>query len=460
MKKPIKPFHLLAVISLLVILAFGITGTVQAFESDHDGHVPEDAVIDDDLVISGDIVTIDGTVNGNVFASGRIITLNGTVNGNLLINSNEANIYGPVNGSLAVASKSAIIESTIDGTVYYAGGSLVLGSEAIIERNILFTGYSLETTAGAIVRRDITGNGYQFIHRGEIEQELNFDTAAIEIDGQIGEDVDLIVAAPNQSEDMSWIDMVEQFAGGRELPAAIATGIRVSDNAQISGKLNYSSPQDQTDAITARPDGGVTFTEISSTNDPAQDMQFGSGLWIARRMREFLTLLALGALTLWKAPTLIQTSSQKLAERPLPALWAGILSYLGGYAAIVLLAILILILGMLLTVVTMGGMARTIFGVGFSSWGVVFSLFLLTITYGSKLVVTYFGGEWIVAHLAPNSERKAAWALISGLGLFFLMRLIPFLGAFIGIAATLMGLGAIWLVYKDWHDARRASQEA
>ena len=104
---------------------------------------------------------------------------------------------------------------------------------------------------------------------------------------------------------------------------------------------------------------------------------------------------------------LIQSSCQKLRQQPLPAFGRGILIYLGGYGVTVLLGILILTVGILLAVTTMGGLAGAVFGVGFSTLGTLFSLFLLTVTYGSKLVVAYLGGEIILTRIAPTANQRS-----------------------------------------------------
>ncbi len=78
---------------------------VQAAVVDEDGNVGAKEVIQDDLIIGGQNVIIDGTVNGAVLASAERIVVNGTINGDLfmfgtdVILSEGANVTGNLFGA-------------------------------------------------------------------------------------------------------------------------------------------------------------------------------------------------------------------------------------------------------------------------------------------------------------------------------------------------------------------------
>ncbi|MBC8505784.1 MAG: polymer-forming cytoskeletal protein [Anaerolineales bacterium] len=451
MKKHNRFLLIFIILCVGFVISFGMVGSARAFETDYDGHVPAGTVIDDDLLINGESVVIDGIINGNVFASATSVTLNGEVNGNLLINAGEATINGPVSGSVAFSGKSAIVNSTIEGTLYFAGVALTLESNAFIQRNLLFAGYSLETKPGSLIGIDVEGNGYQLLHDGEIVRDIDFEATAIEISGISGGDVSVDVGEPGLNSDMSWVDTLNSMFGTQALPPAIASGIRVSTSAQIGGSLQYSSPIEQAETIETSPIGGISFEEIVPATTTTT---LSPSLWVFGRLREFVTLLAIGALTLWKLPNILTKVSQKLGELPLPSFGYGILTFLGGFVGLFLVGLTVLIAGILLSVVTMGGLARTVFGIGFSSLGVVFSVFVLSVSYGSKLVVSYLSGELIVKKFSVSRENMAIWSLVLGLVLYFILRIIPIIGALVGILATLFGLGAMWLAYKAWYRSK------
>lgn len=77
-------------------------------------------------------------------------------------------------------------------------------------------------------------------------------------------------------------------------------------------------------------------------------------------------------------------------------------------------------------------------------------VFLLLVSYGSKLVIAFLVGRLVLQRLAPQSADHKVWPLLAGVALYVLIRSIPLLGWLVGVAATLVGLGAMWLVYRGW----------
>jgi hypothetical protein len=117
------------------------------------------------------------------------------------------------------------------------------------------------------------------------------------------------------------------------------------------------------------------------------------------------------------------------------------------------LAVLIIILGILFGVVTLGELARAIFGVGFSGLTLALTLLWLCSAYGSKLIVAYLAGKLVLGRIAPQSGDRAIWPLLLGVVLYVLLRSIPVLGWLVGLLATLVGLGAMWLLFRETRSA-------
>jgi len=110
-----------SVLVVLVAIAFGTVRSAQAFEVNEDGVIPDGEVIDDDVLIGGNNVVINGTVNGDVFAFGSIVTLNGVIN-----------------GSMFAGAQNVVVNGEITGSLFVGASALDLGSEAVVGRNVLF----------------------------------------------------------------------------------------------------------------------------------------------------------------------------------------------------------------------------------------------------------------------------------------------------------------------------------
>src|SRR4030042_5938077 len=95
-------------VRLLMAFALGVplplagAQTVRAMEVDHDGHVAADEVVNDDLILTEEVVEMAGTVNGNLIAMGSAVTISGTVNGDVIAGGATVTVTGTVNGNLFV----------------------------------------------------------------------------------------------------------------------------------------------------------------------------------------------------------------------------------------------------------------------------------------------------------------------------------------------------------------------
>ncbi len=426
--------RLILPLGLALALMAGLAGTARATEIRGGDLVTigADEVVDDDLLVSAQRVVVDGVVNGDLFAVGSEVEVNGTVN-----------------GSLFIAGQSLVVNGQVNGSVYAGGMEVDLGPTAAVGRNLLFGGFSLAATRGSSVERDLYMGGYQARLNGEIGRDVTFSGGALEINGQVGGDVTASVDSPDGGPG--------PMIMGPGMPALIPAGLRVGQDAEIEGDLNYTSPVDQASAIASQPGGQVAFaTPVPGEGagpvaqpDPQFRLLFSVLGWVFDRLRDFATLLVLGALAIWKLPGLLSQVTEKARALPLPSAGWGLLVTIVGYVGAAIVGLAILAVGVLFGIVTLGGLSQTVFGVGFSGLGLAFTVFSVLVAYGSKLIVSFLVGQWIVRRVLPNVRGGPWWALLIGVALYVFVRGIPLLGWLIGVIVTLVGLGAMWLVFRD-----------
>ena len=184
--------------SLVIMLAFGVTQPVQAFETNNNGRIARDVVIDDDLLIAANSVVIDGTVNGMVLAAGNDIIINGTVNGDVLAGASSVTVSegAVITGNLFTGAQTVVVNGRVDGSVLSGVMSLVFNSKSSVGRNVYFGGYNLETKSGAKIGQDLAAGGYQVILDGEIARDVKAAVAAFKLNGSIGRNADIQVEKP------------------------------------------------------------------------------------------------------------------------------------------------------------------------------------------------------------------------------------------------------------------------
>lgn len=451
----------IVILLFLFALLAGSYHPAQAAEIDNDGELAVDEVVNDDVFLTGEKVTMDGTVNGILFASGETVTINGTVNGDALLFGSTV-ILAPgakVVGNVFLGARSAQIEGSISGSLFGGAAAVTLEKTALIGRNLYYGGYSLQASSGSAVTRDAFLGVYQAILDGEIQRDVNFGGAALELNGRVGRNLNAEVGGTEDGFKMS-------FGDQQDLPKAIAPGLRVAESAVINGKMVYTSPDEQAGAIKVEPDGGMIYQtpapnedSTTSTKKPALTVRYPALGWLADFLRNFVTLLALGALALWLLPAVVQRIVGQARVQPVQSAGYGVLAIFSGYFSALVALVLILLGGLLLGFLSLGGLSSPIFGVGLAGWSLFLAVLTFLISTGSKLIVAYLIGQVLIERAIPQAANQQIWALVAGAALYALVRSIPIVGLIIGIAATLVGIGAMWLAYQAWRKSTLLSSQ-
>lgn len=431
-----KRIILLIAIPLFLVftIGFGITSTAKAVEFDEDGIIEAGEVIDDDLFISGEIVEINGTVNGDVFAGGNVVKVNGTINGSLVAGAQVIQVNGEITGS-----------------VYAGSSTITLGPKAKIGRNFYYGGFNLSAEPGSYISKDLLVGAYQALLSGQIDRDVHAGVGALEIEGSIGNNVYAEVSGTSEEEPPYFV------FNQTGIDTVIPSGLRVSENAEIGGSLNYKSSENQAETILISPAGGIDFEYAPQLN--AQDFQDEvtrvgpaalAGAWVIKRIQEFITLMILGGLVVWQLPGLLNKVSEKVEKESLPSFGWGLITILVVYLGALVVSGLIIAGAIFFGIITLGELSWVILSAGFSSLGFILTGFGLLLSYGSKLVVAYLVGKLLLNWLAPKFEGSAIWPMLIGVLLYTFLRAIPFgFGFVISVIVTLIGLGAMWLYYRD-----------
>jgi cytoskeletal protein CcmA (bactofilin family) len=403
------------VLTLLGLMAFGLTSSAWAadFRGGETVVISADEVIDDDLFVTGQRVEVNGTVKGDLFATGRDVFINGSVE-----------------GSLFVSGQTLAVDGQVDGSLYAGGYSLTVGPEASIGRNVYFGGFSLTTESGSGIGRSLYTGGYQAIVNGEVANDVSVGSAALELTGAVGGDVRGEVAPAEGGAP----PFVPQFPGS--VPV-VPPGLRVSEKAQIGGDV---------DVLVSEPGRGAA-------ERPQDRALFGLlTRAIANRIGEFIAILIVGGLLLYFWPGLMQRASSEAQERPLPSAGRGCLITFLFPLAVVVAVIALVVLALLGGLVTFGQLLGDILGIGGATLGLAVALFIFVFSLVTKAIVAFLGGRLILTRLSAQTE-PGWWTdfafLALGALIYEILRVIPILGIIVAVIVTLIGLGAIYVAFRE-----------
>ncbi len=172
------------VVGTIAVLGFVLTSLLASPQAatalelrtgEDDVEVAAGETLEESLFISGDTVTIDGTIDGDLAALGERIILRGVVRGNVFAAGEEVEILGTIEGSLHVAGRRVTIEGKVQQSVFGAAETLTLHERGEIGRDAVLAGESVHADGrmgrdlfAAAARVDIRGTvGRDASTRGE-----------------------------------------------------------------------------------------------------------------------------------------------------------------------------------------------------------------------------------------------------------------------------------------------------
>lgn len=449
-----------------LILPFSLPSPALAAEIDNDGRLAASEIVEDDLLTTATNVSIDGTVEGNLLAIGQTVTINGTIAGDAVIAANTVVIgeKARVEGNLMVASSSIVVAGKIEGSIFGASTALTLRDSSEVIGNVYYAGYSISTDQGSHINKDLFTAVYQVVLNGTLTRDAQIAAAAVEVGGAIGRNVRVELGESDSTIGESGsLYQGMPFLQQPGVPAAIQPGLRVSESAVIGGTLAYTALQDHAATINAEPVNGIVFSTPTPMEEDKglSDRSTSGGKdsvitkflgWLWKSMRDFITLVVLGLLVAWKLAPWLDRSMEKLREKPLESAGYGFVSLLLGYSGTFFFGIGILMVGIVISIFTLGGLSQAVFGVGFSALALAFSIFSLLVFFGSKLVVAALIGHWSMKLLSPANDPGSGWRLMLGVILYSIPASLPFIGWIFAFAATLFGMGAVWLAVASSKD--------
>ena len=398
-------------IALLLLSLTPAVAPVRAGDVRGGDHVviPADEVIDDDLIVTANILEVDGTVTGDLVAfAGQIV------------------VRGTVEGSAMIAGQTLGVSGRIDGSLYAGGFSLDLVDGATIGRNVYFGGYTMTTAPGSQVGRDVYVAGGQAAHNGSIGGDLNASVTGLEINGQVTGDVTGSTAPAGESVAMPFVP-----PGAPQIDY-LAPGIRVGPEAVIGGQM--------------------LAQEAAAQLPPEQrPSYFGLPRWAVDRIGQTIGLLVVALVIVYFTPAFLPGVSDTFYDKPLPSLGWGLLIYVILFPLSIFVGLLLVVLlTVLLGLITFGQLTGWILGLTGGLLTFAFFLFLFFTYIVAWLVAGHIVGCAMLYRLGVRSDSR--WVqfvyVLLGVLIFQALRLVPILGFVVAFFVSAVALGALFLYWR------------
>jgi cytoskeletal protein CcmA (bactofilin family) len=379
-------------------------------------------IIDDDLYVAANTLTVDGTIKGDLVAAAQQITINGRVEGDVLVGAQTVVVSGQIGDDLRVAGEAVMLTPSAR-----IGGDLAAGAA------------SIEQQVGSVIGGDVLAGAYQALLAGTIERDVRAGFNRAELRGTIGGDAALTIdGSPAGSGALTY-----RPSGQLRVPDVHA-GLTMADTAHVSGKLTYSTYTDATISPAARVEGGINASRLPPAATTAPTSVPGLPY-----LQRFAALLLVGLLLLWLAPGWLRHLGETLSLRPLPSFGWGAVAAITLIATALGVLVTTVLLALLFGFLTLGGIAALIVSVGVLLELLLSVGFITFAAYGAAVIVSLVVGRWLVALARPAWVEQPIVPLLVGLVAYSALRAIPVLGPIIALVVVLLALGALW----EWASA-------
>jgi cytoskeletal protein CcmA (bactofilin family) len=431
-------------ILLLVLLLARLVVPARAFTPMQGDTVviQEGEVIDDDLYVSANLITVNGTIKGDLVAFGSLITLGPS---------------GVVEGDMIAAGQGVTIEGTVQDDVRMAGMVLSVGDGAVIGDDLLAAGYNLQVSRGSQVGGDIVAVASTINLAGNSGGSVLVNGNGLQIDGSVAHNVNASVGGAQDGPPFSPLMFMRPIPG-MPTAAPVPGGLTLGPNAKIGGNLEYTSPQ-QASIPAGAVSGKVNY--VSPPAQPAAQAEQAAATenktltWFVNLLRSLATLLLMGMLFMYLLPKPVQYGASTLTARLLPSLGWGLLAYIGFFFAEFLILVVTGIVAVLFGMVTLGDLVGVTVASGIWLLYTLALAFKIITSYLARLVVAYCLGNWLFKRFMPRLAESRFWPAVLGIFLIVLLASIPWVGGWINFIVILFGFGALALVAREWYRARR-----
>jgi len=416
----------LTLIFLMSLFLFAFVPSAMAFEG-RDGEnltIEADEVIEDDLYIGANKLIVNGTIKGDLVVGASEILINGTVEGDLWAGGQTIEINGTVNGDVRVG-----------------GTAVILGENAVVGEDMLAFGYSIHNKSGSQVGQELVVGGFQALLEGDVAEDVWVGANSLQVNGRVGGNLLAEVGGDDTAPPVN----PYQFMPDAPIMPVVPSGLNLGSDATIDGDLTYRAPQSY-DVSADAVSGNIDFTqEIVNTSVEAQPST-GAKIW--EHVRRFITLILIGALLIWKAPTFVTRLSAKIEKQPLPSLGWGALVYFAVPVLIFALFVAAILLALLFGGLQFGNLSAILMFVLLAFVIAFMVAFVLVLLYLTKIIVGYFIGDFILQRISPTLAETPYWSLLLGLLLVVLVIAVPYVGGLLNWLIAIVGVGTLWLLWR------------
>lgn len=366
-------------------------------------YVGSDEVIDYNITEAGNLIDINGVINGDIWVAGAEIMINAEVKGDIFAAGNNITISGPVQGNVSAAGSNVLIESEVGGSVRLAGSNIKIKNK--VSKNIYAFGSNvkIEQQAETGMHARLAGNFVNIL--GKINGNLDVDGSKVILNSQVDGSVNANLGQ--------------------------AGTFLLEESALVKGDVIYSSEEDL-----KLKEGALIEGETVKKAPEVRVIKekFWTKGFFFKRIISLFSLLVLGLILVSLLRKKVLEVTKRMLKKPGASLGWGIVFSI--VIPVVSFFLLFTLIGLPLAFIVM-------------------ALYIIAL-YIAKVFAGIALGYWLMKYFVERKKLQPAkgevnlmWAMVLGIVVLFILISIPFVGWLIKFLAVWWAFGALLEIEKQ-----------
>lgn len=333
-------------------------------------------------------------VQGDYFAFGPQVEISGTVHGDVYAAGAEVLVDGVVDGDLIVAGGDVMVSGTVTQDARVVGGNVTIGGT--IKRNATIGGGAVHLTDSSHIEGSAVMGAGNLLLGGSIDGDVRIGARNVTLSRTIGGDLAIAAAA-----------------------------LRLTSRASVGKNVRYWSDGEPSIDEGATVHGTVTRHPVPEVFKGEEVRRGVAGLKLVAGLVSLASTWLLGLLMLRIYPVFTTRVASMIQEKP----WVVL-----GVGGVLLFGVPLLILLCMVSVL------------GIPIGLMLAAMYVVTLYLGRVFVMLWLG-QRLLEFVSVSSSAARAFA--TGLVVYFVLSLVPFVGALLTLATMATGLGAILITKKE-----------
>lgn len=199
-----KNLKLFGLVLGLIMALIPLSALALNYEAGDNLTLKEDKVIEDNYLITGNFVTVRGTVKGDLFAFGSTVNIEGIVEGNVFAAAGNVKVSGKIGKDLYIGAGNLEIskEAEIGNDLFVGAGQIDMNGK--VNRNLMASGGRINFNGemGGNAKLSVGEISFDQDNPAKIDGDLTYwNSKEIEIPSQViigGETIFKAIAKPNK----------------------------------------------------------------------------------------------------------------------------------------------------------------------------------------------------------------------------------------------------------------------